>query len=66
MKKLTKSNDRVIAGVCAGISEYINPELDPVIIRVFTLVFGILNPIVWAFYLIFAIALPGPQCASQN
>lgn len=33
MKRLFRSRDKKIAGVCGGISQYINPELDPVIIR---------------------------------
>lgn len=31
-KKLTKSNDKMIAGVCAGIAEYF--DMDPTIVRV--------------------------------
>ena len=30
-KKLQRSNDRVIAGVCAGIAEYL--DFDPVAVR---------------------------------
>ena len=31
-KKLTRSNDRMLAGVCAGIAEYF--EIDPTLVRV--------------------------------
>lgn len=31
-KKLTRSNDRVLAGVCAGLAEYFG--FDPVLVRV--------------------------------
>ena len=31
-KKLRRSNDRVIAGVCGGIAEYL--DFDPVMVRV--------------------------------
>jgi phage shock protein PspC (stress-responsive transcriptional regulator) len=31
-KKLTRSNDRVLAGVCAGLAEYF--DFDPVLVRV--------------------------------
>ena len=31
-KRLMRSNDRVIAGVCGGIAEYM--ELDPVMVRI--------------------------------
>ncbi|MBR2242392.1 MAG: PspC domain-containing protein, partial [Prevotella sp.] len=52
-KKLLRSNDRVIAGVCGGIAEYLN--IDPTVVRVayavltlFTVFCGIiLYPILW-------------------
>lgn len=31
-KKLTKSNDKKLAGVCAGIAEYL--DIDPTVVRV--------------------------------
>ena len=31
-KKLTRSNDRVLAGVCGGLAEYF--DFDPVLVRV--------------------------------
>ncbi len=31
-KKLTKSNDKVISGVCSGIAEYF--DVDPTLVRV--------------------------------
>lgn len=31
-KKLTKSNDKIISGVCSGIAEYF--DLDPTLVRV--------------------------------
>jgi len=31
-KRLTRSNDKMIAGVCAGLAEYM--DLDPVLVRV--------------------------------
>lgn len=33
MKRLTRSNDKLVAGVISGISTYVNPELDPVFFR---------------------------------
>ncbi len=33
MKRLTRSNDKLVAGVISGISNYVNPELDPVFFR---------------------------------
>ncbi len=32
MKKLTKSNNKMIAGVCAGLADYI--EVDPTVMRI--------------------------------
>lgn len=49
-KKLYKSNDRKICGVCGGIAEYFN--IDPTIIRILTLClvfFGIGSPIIVYF-----------------
>ena len=31
-KRLTRSNDRVLAGVCAGIAEYL--DFDPTMVRI--------------------------------
>lgn len=66
MKRLTKSYDRKIAGVCAGISEYINPELDPIIMRIIFVVFGIMNPLLVVAYLVLAIAMPDPERVEQR
>ena len=55
-KKLTRSNNKMIGGVCAGIADYLG--LDPTIVRiawiltVFFAGFGIL------FYLILWIVMP--------
>lgn len=45
-KKLTRSNNKQLAGVCAGIAEYL--DIDPTIIRA-----------LWAFISIFFWLLPG-------
>ena len=39
MKKLYRSNDRKIAGVCGGLAEYIN--IDPTVIRVIWAMVGL-------------------------
>ena len=62
-KRLTKSNDRVLSGICAGISEYIDPSWDPILVRI---AFGILtffNPLMLVVYLILAIVIPYPETA---
>lgn len=52
-KRLTRSNDRILGGVCGGIAEYF--DLDPTLVRVgyacltfFTVFSGVLlYPILW-------------------
>ena len=61
MKRLRKSFDRKIAGVCGRISEYINPELDPILVRIGFVVLGIFNPLMVVVYLIHAIAMSDPK-----
>ena len=45
-KRLTKSDDKMIAGVCGGIAEYF--DVDPTLVR-----------IAYAFMSIFSAAFPG-------
>ncbi len=58
MKKLTKSRDNVvIAGVCAGIADYLG--IDPTIVRVGYLIFtflGVGSPVL--LYFILALIIP--------
>ena len=58
MKRLTKSFDKKLSGVCGGISHYINPELDPIIIRAGWLVLTLFNPLMILVYFILALVLP--------
>lgn len=58
MKHLYKSQNKKIAGVCGGLSHYINPELDPIIMRVACLVAIITMPIFLIAYLVLALILP--------
>jgi len=58
MQRLYKSSDKKIAGVCGGLSQYINPELDPVIIRAIFLMMCLFNPFLLLLYLILALILP--------
>lgn len=64
--RLIKSNERVIAGVCGGISEYINPELDPLVIRLLWAVFSCFNPVLIFVYFILAVIMPRPGLATSN
>ena len=57
MKKLTKSNtNRVFAGVCGGIAEYL--ECDPTIIRLLFIVFSIFVGSGLLLYILAAILMP--------
>ena len=54
-KKLYRSNDRKIAGVCGGLAEYIN--IDPTIIRVIWALVGLTGAGIVA-YLVCALVIP--------
>jgi len=58
MKRLTRSNDKLVAGVISGISNYLNPELDPVFFRVAFAFITIFQPYMILIYLGIAIILP--------
>ena len=59
-KQLTRSiNDRMIAGVCAGLGDYLN--IDPTVVRLlFVLGFFLTGPGILVAYLIMAIIVPEP------
>jgi len=59
-KQLTRSTtDRMIAGVCAGLGEYLN--IDPTVVRLlFVLGFFVTGPGILIAYLIMAIIVPEP------
>jgi len=58
MKRLTRSNDKLVAGVISGISNYVNPELDPVFFRLAFAVITFFNPAVILIYFGMALILP--------
>jgi len=62
-KQLTRStNNRMIAGVCAGLGEYLN--IDPTVIRLlFVLGFFLTGPGILIAYLIMAVVVPEPALA---
>ncbi len=64
MKRLIRSKEKKIAGVCGGISQYINPELDPIIIRAGWLILTLFNPLMLLAYFILALVLPDSQYES--
>lgn len=56
MKKLIKSENRMICGVCAGIGEYLN--IDPTIIRLLWIFLTLLGGCGLLAYIIAAIIIP--------
>ena len=50
MKRLTRSNEKIIAGVISGISNYINPEWDPVFLRLAFIWITFYNPALILIY----------------
>lgn len=59
MKKLTKSSDRKLCGVCAGIAEYLN--IDPTIIRVIWVIYTLLIGAGLFAYIICALIMPDKE-----
>lgn len=57
-KRLTRSqSDRMLAGVCAGLAQYM--DMDPTVIRlIFVLLFFVTGPGILLAYLIMAIVIP--------
>ena len=56
MKKLRKTNERMIFGVCGALAEYFN--LDPTIVRVAFIIAGLLAFSGVIAYLILALVIP--------
>lgn len=59
-KQLTRSGtNRMIAGVCAGLGEYLN--IDPTVVRLlFVLGFFLTGPGILIAYLVMAVVVPEP------
>ena len=55
-KQLTKSNNKMISGVCAGIAEYFN--LDPTLVRVLWVIFCIAGGSGVLAYIVCLIVMP--------
>lgn len=55
MKKLYKSNNRMICGVCAGIAEYLG--IDPTVVRLFWAALGLTGTGI-LLYIIAALVMP--------
>jgi phage shock protein PspC (stress-responsive transcriptional regulator) len=52
-----RQKDAKLAGVCAGLSKYIDPEMDPFIIRLLWLLLAIFSGFVFMTFLYFVLAL---------
>jgi phage shock protein PspC (stress-responsive transcriptional regulator) len=55
-KKLMRSNNKMICGVCAGVADYIN--VDPTIVRLAWVLFGFAGGSGVLAYIIAAIIMP--------
>ena len=55
MKKLYKSNNRMICGVCAGIAEYLG--IDPTVVRLIWVALGLTGTGI-LLYIIAALVMP--------
>jgi phage shock protein C len=58
MKRLTRSNEKLVAGVISGISNYVNPELDPVFFRLAFAFIAFYQPYLILIYFGMALILP--------
>lgn len=56
MKKLYKSNNKMIDGVCAGVAEYFN--IDPTVVRVVWVIFSCMGGSGILAYIIAALVMP--------
>jgi len=56
--------ERVLAGVCGGVADYLG--LDPTLVRVLCVVLAILQPIFIALYLLLAVVLPESEETPQD
>lgn len=66
MKRLTRTNEKIIAGVLGGISNYLNPELDPIFARVIFLGFAIFNPAIILIYFGLVFIMPAEDVKVSN
>ncbi len=58
MKRLTRSDEKMVAGVISGFSNYVNPNLDPVFFRLAFAALTLYNPYLILIYLVLALIIP--------
>ena len=56
LRRVTKKESRIF-GVCGGISKYIDPEMDPVVMRILWLALSCFSPFMIILYFALALAL---------
>ena len=66
MKRLTRSNEKLVAGVISGISNYINPEWDPVFLRLTFALVTFFNPAFILIYLGMVLIVPVEKLELRN
>ncbi len=66
MKRLTRSNEKLVAGVISGISNYINPEWDPTFLRLAFAVVTFFNPAFILIYLGMVLIVPVEKLELRN
>lgn len=64
MKKLTKTKNKMLCGVCGGIAEYFN--IDPTIVRIITLILGISVGTGILIYILAALIMPDKIPMEEN
>ncbi len=60
-KQLRRSNNKVIAGVCAGLAEYV--DLDPMIMRIIWVVVSLFTGIPVVIYIVLIFVMPPAEGA---
>jgi len=56
LKKVNRKEAKFL-GVCGGLSKYIDPEMDPVIIRILWVILTCFSPILILVYFVLALVL---------
>lgn len=63
-KKLRKSNDKMIAGVCSGLAEYFGFDTD--IVRIMFVIFGIFSGATIIIYIVLLFMIPDALPFNNN
>ncbi|MBW8333477.1 MAG: PspC domain-containing protein [Prolixibacteraceae bacterium] len=66
MKRLTRSNEKLVAGVISGISNYINPEWDPTFLRMAFALITFFNPACILIYFGMVLIVPVEKPELRN